>query len=244
MRERLKSLRKREGLTQEQLAAIIGVERSTVGKYEGNQGITPSAEILRALADYFHVSTDYLLGRTNDPTDYEDGDLIASIKPEILENYEGNVRKAWAAQQAIEREATSDSFLHENTVPIPILGSVQAGVLVEAVEDIIGEERIPAAMAALGRHFGLRVKGDSMAPRICAGDVVIVRQQSEVENGDVAVVLVNGEDATIKVFYQSENGVKLVLSNPTYEPLFFSPAEVEGLPVTIIGKVVEMRRKM
>ena len=60
---RLKELRKKHRVTQEQLAEAIGVERSSIGKYEGNQNVIPSVEVLQAIADYFDVTTDFLLGR-------------------------------------------------------------------------------------------------------------------------------------------------------------------------------------
>jgi len=60
----LKELRSKHKITQEQLAAAIGVERSSIGKYEGNQNVIPSVDVLKAIADYFNVTTDYLLGRT------------------------------------------------------------------------------------------------------------------------------------------------------------------------------------
>jgi len=230
-------------MSQQDLANALNVAQGTVSNWEnGVRGI--DATMLSTLADFFGVSVDYLLGRTDDPTDYEDPDLLSNIKPEILEHCGGNPRKALIMQRAIEREAMSDPSFYEDTVPIPILGRVQAGVPVEAVEDIIGYEKIPADMAMLGKHFALQVKGDSMSPRICEGDIVIVRRQSSAENGDIVVVLVNGEDATVKRFFKSEQGITLVPLNPTYEPLFFSSSEVERLPVIVIGKVVEMRRKM
>ena len=109
LRERLKMLRKREDITQEELAAVIGVERSTIGKYEGRQGVIPSAEVLEALADYFNVSVDYLLGRTNDPINYEDGDFIANLRTELLDYFDGDARKAWAVQQATEEDALKET---------------------------------------------------------------------------------------------------------------------------------------
>ena len=60
---RLKELRAKNNITQEQLALAIGVERSSIGKYEGKQGVIPSVDVLKAIADYFNVTTDYLLGR-------------------------------------------------------------------------------------------------------------------------------------------------------------------------------------
>ena len=126
---------------------------------------------------------------------------------------------------------------------IPVLGYVRAGIPIEAVEEVLDFEEITKEMACQGEYFGLQIKGDSMEPRMKEGDVVIVRKQPAVDNGDVAVVLVNGGDATVKRFYRYETGVQLISINPAYEPLLFSPSEVESKPVTVIGKVVELRAK-
>lgn len=129
-------------------------------------------------------------------------------------------------------------------VKIPVLGRVVAGIPIEAVTDILDYEEIPAAMAASGEYFALRVQGDSMAPRIKEGDVVIVRRQQEVENGEVAIVLVNGNEATIKEVQFSQFGITLVAWNPSvYTPHFYPMDEVESLPLRILGKVVELRGK-
>lgn len=128
-------------------------------------------------------------------------------------------------------------------VMIPVLGYVRAGVPMTAVENIVDYEEISKDDAAKGEHFGLVVKGDSMEPRFAEGDVVIVRKQETVENGEIAVVLVNGDDATVKKFYRSDNGIKLVSTNPTYDPFFYTPDEVDSLPVQVIGRVVELRAK-
>lgn len=98
-------------------------------------------------------------------------------------------------------------------------------------------------MANQGEYFGLKIKGDSMQPRIMEGDVVIVRKQSEVDNGNTAVILINGDDATVKKFYKLDSGIKLIATNPKYDPLFYTPEEVNNLPVQVIGKVVELRAK-
>lgn len=68
----------------------------------------------------------------------------------------------------------------------------------EAVENILDYEEISEDMARQGDYFALQIKGDSMEPRIKEGDVVIVRKQPDVESGEVAIVLVNGDEATIK----------------------------------------------
>jgi len=70
--ERLRLLRKQKNISQEKLAAEIGVERSSIGKYEGNQNITPSDDVKCRIADYFNVSLDYLFGRTDMPNEESD----------------------------------------------------------------------------------------------------------------------------------------------------------------------------
>ena len=126
---------------------------------------------------------------------------------------------------------------------IPVLGYVRAGIPIEAVQEILDYEEISESAAASGEHFALRITGDSMEPKFSDGDVVIVRKQTQVDNGQIAVVLVNGNDATVKKFYRTENGIKLVSTNPTYDPFFFTPDEVNSLPVQVIGRVVELRAK-
>ena len=128
-------------------------------------------------------------------------------------------------------------------VQIPVLGYVRAGIPIEAVEEILDYEEISQEQARQGEFFALQIKGDSMEPRITEGDVVIVRKQETVDNGDIAVVLINGDDATVKRFYKSDAGIKLVSTNPKYDPFFFTPDEVNSLPVSIVGKVVELRAK-
>ena len=130
-------------------------------------------------------------------------------------------------------------------VRIPVLGHVAAGIPIEAIEDIIDYEEIPQAMAKNGEYFGLRIRGNSMEPRILEGDVVIVRKQPDVESGEIAVVLVNGDEATCKRVVKSDAGITLIALNvAAYPPHFYTAQEVASLPVTIVGKVVELRGKV
>lgn len=126
---------------------------------------------------------------------------------------------------------------------IPVLGRVAAGVPIQAIEEIEDYEEITKEMARKGEYFALRVKGDSMEPKISNGDVVIVRQQDDCDTGDTAIVIVNGEEATVKRIKKSPEGLMLIPTNPAYEPLFFSNKEIEQLPVRVVGKVVELRAK-
>lgn len=128
-------------------------------------------------------------------------------------------------------------------VKINVLGRVAAGIPIEAVEDIIDTEEISQEMAATGEFFGLQIHGDSMEPRMCEGDVVIVRKQDDAESGDIVIAMVNGDDATCKRLRKYRDGIELISNNPSYEPMFFSNEEIASKPVKIIGKVVELRGK-
>ena len=142
----------------------------------------------------------------------------------------------------------SDSMLNKaketnKYIKIPVLGTVRAGYPTEAVENIIDYEEIPESMAQNGEYFALQVKGDSMLPKFSEGDVVIVKKQEDVDNGDIAIMLVNGDEATIKKVQKFENGINLIPSNPVYDVITYTKKDIINLPVVCLGKVVELRAK-
>ena len=127
---------------------------------------------------------------------------------------------------------------------VPVLGYVAAGIPITAIEDVLDYEELdPNRFVSGYEYFGLKIKGDSMIPRMQSGDVVIVRHQPIVDSGDVAIVCVNGEEATCKQVQINPDGMSLISFNPAYKPMFFSKKEVIEKPVTILGKVVELRAK-
>lgn len=129
-------------------------------------------------------------------------------------------------------------------VRIPVLGKVQAGIPVEAIQDIVDYEEISEDLSQTGEFFALKVRGESMEPKFTHGDVVIVRKQSNVESGQIGIVVVNGQDAAIKrIVRHDQGGISLISLNPSYSPLYFTNAEIQSLPVEIIGRVVELRAK-
>lgn len=128
-------------------------------------------------------------------------------------------------------------------VKVPILGRVAAGIPIEEIEDVIGWEEISESMARKGKYFCLEIKGDSMEPDLRDGDIVVVCHQNTAENGDIVIAQVNGNEATCKRIAISETGITLMSYNPKYEPMPFTNEQIESMPVSIIGKVVESRRK-
>lgn len=143
-----------------------------------------------------------------------------------------------------EAKEPVQKFKTYKSVKIPVLGAVAAGEPIDAIENVEGWEDIPEDWTKHGEYFALRIQGHSMSPDIRDGDVVIVRVQPVVENGEIAIVCVNGESATCKRLKRYETELCLIPINSDYETLRFTPQEVESLPVTILGRVIEIRRKL
>jgi len=116
---------------------------------------------------------------------------------------------------------------YKHSVSIPVYARVAAGLPLEATEDIIDREEIPERLASLGD-----------------GDVVIVRKQSDADDGDIVIALVNGNDAVCKRLRKYTDSIALVSNNPAYSPMYFTLEDTQDIPVRIIGKVVELRGKM
>ncbi|MBR2502511.1 MAG: helix-turn-helix domain-containing protein [Oscillospiraceae bacterium] len=128
-------------------------------------------------------------------------------------------------------------------VKIPVLGRVAAGVPITAQEDVIGYEKVPAEWVQNSTLFALKLKGDSMEPRMANGDVVIVRKQDNIESGEVAIVMVDNQEATCKKVVKHSDGLVLISNNPKYAPVFFTIDEIEHRPVKILGRVIELRAR-
>lgn len=136
-----------------------------------------------------------------------------------------------------------DTKKYEKGCLIPVLGTVVAGIPLEAVEEILDWEEISVKLARTGEFFGLQIKGDSMSARMIEGDVVIVRQQSDADTGDIVIAKVNGDDACCKKLIKNKDGITLQSLNPNYAAMYYNFNEMGQIPVTIIGKVVELRGK-
>ena len=159
-----------------------------------------------------------------------------------------SVTEAWLLGYDVPRyERIEEAKINEPQPPqglkIPVLGTVAAGIPISAVEDILDYEEVPQSWENQGEFFALKIKGDSMEPRMESGDVVIVKQQSDANSGDTVIVLVNGDDATCKKLQKTDNGIMLVSTNSKYPPMFYSNEDIRTKPVVILGKVVELRSK-
>ena len=174
------------------------------------------------------------------------------VRPQAITEWKKGVTTSYTKYipQIVSTLGVSAEFLFpeakENPAAIlsvPVLGDVAAGIPIEAIQDIVDYEELDKAMTGTGDYFGLRLKGDSMEPRMRDGDVVIVRKQSDAENGDIVVAMVNGDNATVKRIKKGLSGITLIPNNPAYDPMFYTNEEIAQLPVRILGKVVELRAK-
>lgn len=141
-------------------------------------------------------------------------------------------------------EDSFDGYCLSHAVRIPVLGSVPAGIPLEAIEDIEDWEEIPREWTSGGKeYFGLKIQGDSMFPKYMEGDTIILRKEDDCESGDECVVYVNGYDATFKKVIKKTDHIILQPLNSSYEPIMIDYND-EHNPIKIVGVVVELRRKL
>lgn len=190
----------------------------------------------RERAGYSQTDFANLLGiKNNALSQYESGDR----------SIDDNIKFAICAALQIEPNELFAYQPSKKGIKIPVLGRVVAGIPIEAITEILDYEEITENLAATGDFFALVAKGDSMNPTIIDGDVLIIRKQDTVDDGQVGIVLIDGMDATVKRIHITAGGITLIGDNPAvFPPHFYTNDEIDTLPVKIIGKVVEIRRKM
>lgn len=201
---KLRELRKEKELTQEALTKIMRekynstVSESMLSKWERDLEEPARFDDVVSLADFFGVTTDYLLGLVED------------------------------------KYSTLKEVKYKT---IPILGTIAAGVPITVQEDIIGYESVSLDENV---DFCLKVKGDSMiGARIFDGDIVFIRKQDVVENGEIAAVQIDGEEATVKRFYKEHGKVILHSENPTIPDMIFTSKDRKQ--IRILGKVMYVK---
>ncbi len=140
---------------------------------------------------------------------------------------------------------TVDELMNgEEAVLIPILGVVRGGPNQVAQEDYLGQEYVSMNEARGGTYFYLEVVGDSMVnARIFPKDLIYVKRQNHVENGEIAVVMIE-EEATVKRVYYEGNKMILHSENDAYEDRVYGPEEIENLQVQIFGKVIHVKIRL
>lgn len=210
---KIRELRERKNLTQEDLAEYLNTTSQTISRYEiGNR--KTNQDILFKLAEFFKISINDFFP----PLSFDNATLV---------------------------EISSD------TVQIPVLGSIKAGIAIEAQQDILEYVDIPKDWLKGNKEFyGLKISGDSMYPKYSENDIVIFEHTEDyiLANNKDCAVMVNGFDATFKNVTITENGITLVpfnLNNSDgYKPTFYSKEQITELPVRIVGIAREKRTRL
>lgn len=208
----LRERRKEKGLTMKQVADAVGVSEATVSRWESGNIANMGRSKIYALSKILDLSPAEIMGIDEPPK--EPKNQKENRSPEL---------------QPID---------YNPTHRIPVLGRISAGLPLYAEEHIEGY--IYTDLNGGNEYFGLRVKGDSMtAARICENDIIIVRKQEQVEDGEIAVVMVADEDATVKRFHR--DGRRVMLSPQSYNPAHqVQIYDLKETNIRILGKVVQV----
>ena len=203
-----KQPRKERGLTQDQLAALLGVSRSTIGMYETGSR-EPDFETSEAIADVFNVDMDYLMGRSNVERQFP------VTAPPIPSGFDPL----------------------PDMEEIPLVGRIACGEPITAEENLEGYVSAPAMWHAT---FALLCRGDSMEPTICDGDLVAIKKDIQIENGQIVAVRI-GDEATLKRVYIHKDYIELRPENPAYTSIILRKEEIIS-EVAIEGRAVGLCR--
>lgn len=203
--------------------------------------MSTTGDRIRALRRAAHLSQEELGARVGVQKaaihKYESG-LVVNLKRSTMEKLAAALNTTPAYLLGLDEMPLPTAQPYHPTHSIPILGRIAAGLPIYAEQNIEGYTYTDLNGGA--EYFALRVSGDSMnAIGINDGYLIIVRRQDEVENGEVAVVLVGGEDATVKRFYATNSTITLMpqSTNPAHQPQIYDPAKT---PIQVLGKVVKV----
>lgn len=309
-KNRIREIREEKGISGTKIAQMLSISPQYYYDIEkGKRNL--SAEIVSKLSDIFNVSSDYLLGKTNNPSHYfSQIDLSILSLMELLNQHPNSSKVEDRVLEAIDNtcskynveisgiDATSDNIFQQliekislignndfkmsllkklhriaiefnliddlpksetsylnkvdadiinetinayrksDQIKIPLLGYISAGIPITREENIEGYELVESETLRGRNAFCLRVKGDSMiGDGIYNGDTVVVVEQHEVTSSDIAVVAVNGEEATLKRVKCEDGMCILMPSNPSMQPQL-----VPAKKIFILGKVIQSRR--
>lgn len=259
---RIRELRKQKGFTQLQFCQKMNITQSTLSGWETGRW-QPDNEALIKLADFFGVTIDYLLERTDEIAEpsksgklqvllarkkdlhltYDDLSNMTGLSRKTIVNFflnstEPRKDTVEAIEQALNIKnnlVIQDEVELNDNYMIPLLGSVVAGVPIEAQQDLEGYIYISHRPAE--EYFALRVHGDSMKNVGIMDKCVLVCHKQEIaENGEIVVAMLNGEQ-TVKRYKIHGNNIFLMPENPDYLPIPVTMTD----ELLILGKVVEIR---
>lgn len=219
MLNRIDELTKEKKWSRRNLERQSGLAVGTITKWKS---VNPSHDKLKKVADALDVSVAYLTGESD----------FRSEQDAIIHK--------WTQEQ---KEGLADEVRRiEAGIRIPVLGEIPHDKPIEYADESSEWEEISEKLARTGTFYGLKVKGDSMSPRIIEGDILIIKQQNSFASGDIVIVQLLDKSVCRKIIKQND-GVVLQCLNPSFESMYFSNDELNRKIIQIVGKVVENRQK-
>lgn len=195
----IKQYREEHQMSLQDFANLIGTSRSYIHMLEKNvnpstnKPINPSIETLKLLANAMNMDLDFLLKQLD------------------------SEQQIYLNEEEYKKQFEKTDILGNPVAPVPLLGSVKAGYNYLAQENWIGTVDVETSLVGDGKdYFALKVKGDSMAPVFIEGDIVIIKKQNDCESNEYAVVIINGDEGTLKKIKKTDNGIILQPLNPAY----------------------------
>lgn len=195
----IKQYREEHQMSLQDFANLIGTSRSYIHMLEKNvnpstnKPINPSIETLKLLANAMNMDLDFLLKKLD------------------------SEQQIYLNEEEYKKQFEKTDVLGNPVVPVPLLGAVKAGYNYLAQENWIGTIDVETSLVGDGKdYFALKVKGDSMAPVFIEGDIVIIKKQNDCENNEFAVVIINGDEGTLKKIKKTDSGMILQPLNPAY----------------------------
>lgn len=195
----IKQYREEHQMSLQDFANLIGTSRSYIHMLEKNvnpstnKPINPSIETLKLLANAMNMDLDFLLKQLD------------------------SEQQIYLNEEEYKKQFEKTDILGNPVAPVPLLGSVKAGYNYLAQENWIGTVDVETSLVGDGKdYFALKVKGDSMAPVFIEDDIVVIKKQNDCENNEFAVVIINGDEGTLKKIKKTDNGIILQPLNPAY----------------------------
>lgn len=214
--KRIRSRREELSLTQDELGKRLCLNKSTIQRYEAGKIASIKLPVIQAIAQELNVNPDWLALKTDIPTPSSPSDDLS----ELYEKYP-NIKPI-------------------KKVKIPMLGNIACGEPTFADE---GHETYIETDGHINADFCLTCAGDSMEPKLMNGDIVFIRKQPEVNDGQIAAVLIEDEATLKRVYYDKPNNIlRLIAENPKYDPLVYSGEQLDH--IRILGKAVSLYRRM
>lgn len=195
----IKQYREDHQMSLQDFANLIGTSRSYIHMLEKNvnpstnKPINPSIETLKLLANAMNMDLDFLLKQLD------------------------SEQQIYLNEEEYKKQFEKTDVLGNPVVSLPLVGTVKAGYNYLAQENWVGTVDVETSLVGDGKdYFALKVKGDSMAPVFIENDIVIIKKQNDCENNEFAVVIINGDEGTLKKIKKTDSGIILQPLNPAY----------------------------